>query len=50
MIENGWRVIGGWGDWGDDLNGMHNDAAASPPQAERRLQQATATTWTILAV
>jgi len=49
MIEYGWRVIDGWGEWGDDLSGMRNDARSSPPQAELRLQQATATTWTILA-
>ncbi len=50
MIEYGWRVIDGWGEWGDDLYGVGNDTAASLRHAERRLQQATATTWTTLAV
>ena len=50
MIEYGWRVINGWGEWGDDLYGVSNDSAASLRRAERRLQQATATTWTTVAV
>ena len=50
MIEYGWRVIDGWGEWGDDLYGVSNETTASLHRAERRLQQATATTWTTLAV
>jgi SAM-dependent methyltransferase len=50
MIEYGWRVIDGWAEWGDDLYGTANDAAASLRRAERSLQQATATTWTTIAV
>ena len=50
MVEYGWRVIDGWGEWGDDLYGTPNDAAASLRRAERGLQQATATTWTTIAV
>jgi 2-polyprenyl-3-methyl-5-hydroxy-6-metoxy-1,4-benzoquinol methylase len=50
LLEYGWRVIDGWGEWGDDLNGTVNDAAASLRRAERSLQQATATTWTTIAV
>lgn len=50
MVEHGWRVIDGWGEWGDDLYGTPNDAAASLRRAERGLQQATATTWTTIAV
>jgi 2-polyprenyl-3-methyl-5-hydroxy-6-metoxy-1,4-benzoquinol methylase len=50
LLEYGWRVIDGWGEWGDDLYGTVNDAAASLRRAERSLQQATATTWTTIAV
>jgi SAM-dependent methyltransferase len=50
LLEYGWRVIDGWGDWGDDLYGTVNDAAPSLRRAERGLQQATATTWTTIAV
>jgi len=50
LLEYGWRVIDGWGEWGDDLYGTVNDAAASLRRAERGLQQATATTWTTIAV
>lgn len=50
LLEHGWRVIDGWGEWGDDLTGTVNDAAASLRRAARGLQQATATTWTTIAV
>jgi SAM-dependent methyltransferase len=50
LLEYGWRVVDGWGEWGDDLYGTVNDAAASLRRAERGLQQATATTWTTIAV
>jgi SAM-dependent methyltransferase len=50
LLEYGWRVIDGWGEWGDDLYGTANDAAPSLRRAERGLQQATATTWTTIAV
>jgi SAM-dependent methyltransferase len=50
LLEYGWRVVDGWGEWGDDLYGTVNDAAASLRRAERSLQQATATTWTTIAV
>ena len=50
LLEDGWRVIDGWGEWGDDLYGTANDAAPSLRRAERGLQQATATTWTTIAV
>ena len=50
MLEYGWRVIDGWGEWGDDLYGEVNDTASSLRHAERSLQQATATTWTTIAV
>jgi SAM-dependent methyltransferase len=50
LREHGWRIIDGWGEWGDDLTGTVNDAASSLRRAERGLQQATATTWTTIAV
>jgi SAM-dependent methyltransferase len=50
LLEYGWRIIDGWGEWGDDLNGAVNDVVASLRRAERSLQQATATTWTTIAV
>jgi SAM-dependent methyltransferase len=50
LLEYGWRVIDGWGEWGDDLYGTVNDAAPSLRRAEHSLQQATATTWTTIAV
>jgi 2-polyprenyl-3-methyl-5-hydroxy-6-metoxy-1,4-benzoquinol methylase len=50
LLEYGWRIIDGWGEWGDDLYGAVNDAVASLRRAERSLQQATATTWTTIAV
>jgi 2-polyprenyl-3-methyl-5-hydroxy-6-metoxy-1,4-benzoquinol methylase len=50
LLEYGWRVIDGWGEWGDDLYGTTNDAAPSLRRAERALQEATATTWTTIAV
>jgi SAM-dependent methyltransferase len=50
LLEYGWRVIDGWGEWGVDLHGTPNDAAVSLRRPERGLQQATATTWTTIAV
>jgi hypothetical protein len=49
MLEHGWRVLDGWGEWGDDLYGVPNDASAELRRADRALQQATATTWTTVA-
>jgi SAM-dependent methyltransferase len=49
LHEHGWRILDGWGEWGDDLYGGHNDLAAPMRHAGRALQQATATTWTVIA-
>jgi SAM-dependent methyltransferase len=49
LHEQGWRIVDGWGDWGEDLYGVANDATAWQT-ADRRLQQATATAWTIIAM
>jgi SAM-dependent methyltransferase len=49
LPEHGWRLLDGWGEWGDDLYGTTNDAHAAYRRADRAVQQATATTWTIIA-
>ena len=49
LQEHGWRVLDGWGEWGDDLYGGANEATDSIRAAGRQLQQATATTWTVIA-
>jgi 2-polyprenyl-3-methyl-5-hydroxy-6-metoxy-1,4-benzoquinol methylase len=49
LMEYGWRILDGWGEWGDDLYGGANDATAAYRRAGRAVQQATATTWTVLA-
>lgn len=50
LQEHGWRIVDGWGEWGDDLYGEANDMAAVAAGAGRALQQATATAWTTIAV
>ncbi len=49
LQEYGWRILDGWGEWGDDLYGDLNDANAAYRRADRAIQQATATTWTVIA-
>jgi hypothetical protein len=49
LLEHGWRLLDGWGEWGDDLYGTTNDAHAAYRRADRAVQQATATTWTVIA-
>lgn len=44
----GWTVCDGWGEWGEDARGNAN-AAVSGADGDRLLQQATATTWSIIA-
>lgn len=48
LQEHGWRVIDGWGEWGTDYTGAAN-LFGDQTSAERTVQQATATTWTIVA-
>jgi SAM-dependent methyltransferase len=48
LQEGGWRILDGWGEWGDDLYGVSNENI-SMHHASRPLQQATATTWTVIA-
>ena len=49
LVEYGWRILDGWGEWGDDLYSTANDATAVYRRADRAVQQATATTWTVIA-
>lgn len=49
LQEHGWRVLDGWGEWGDDLYGVTNALTPGSGEAGRQLQQATATTWTTVA-
>ena len=46
----GWRVIDGWGDFSQSLSGEANPFdPAVISQLDRRLQQAAATTWSVVA-
>lgn len=50
LDHHGWAIRDGWGEFGGDLTGTANpfDAAALAG-FDRRLQQAAATTWTVIA-
>jgi SAM-dependent methyltransferase len=50
LLVDGWQIVDGWGEWGDDLYGTVNDLSAAGRDLSRQLQQATATTWTTIAV
>lgn len=46
----GWRLIDGWGEHGGDLAGTENPfSPAVVAPLDRRLRQAAATTWTVIA-
>ena len=49
LRDEGWAIVDGWGEWGDDLYDTANAAALAPEQLGRALQQATATTWMTVA-
>lgn len=49
IAEGGWTLLDGWGEWGADARGRDN-AAVSGAAGDLLVQQATATTWTIIAV
>lgn len=49
LLQQGWRILDGWGEWGTDFTGTANEAAAGSAASNRAVQQATATTWTIVA-
>lgn len=48
LQDAGWTISSGWGEWGADARGTAN-AASSAAKGDRLIQQATATTWTIIA-
>lgn len=48
LQEGGWTISSGWGEWGADARGTAN-AVSSAATSDRLMQQATATTWTIIA-
>ncbi len=48
LLAGGWTLGAAWGEWGDDARGQAN-AAAFGSDGDLLLQQATATTWTIIA-
>ncbi len=46
----GWTIVDGWGEYGRSLTGDRNPLAAEAAAGlDRRLQQAAATTWTVIA-
>lgn len=50
LEELGWRVVDGWGEFGESLSGETNPLSAEEiSRLDRRLQQAAATTWTVIA-
>ena len=46
-LAGGWTLGAGWGEWGEDAGG-HTNVAAPGAAGDMLLQQATATTWTII--
>ena len=50
LVEFGWTIREGWGEYGTDCSGERNPfTAAETASLGRPLQQATATSWTIIA-
>lgn len=51
LLEHaGWTILDSWGEWGRDLTGEPNQVAPQDGGTlDRRLQQATATTWSVVA-
>ncbi len=49
LIEHGWTIHDGWGEFGPEFSGVENVLAPVAADLDRRLQQAAATTWTIVA-
>ena len=50
LVEHGWHIHDGWGEFGRDLTGEANAYTADQVVGlDRRLQQAAATTWAIIA-
>lgn len=47
-MADGWTICAEWGEWGEDARGNANTATPGT-EGSRLLQQATATTWTLIA-
>lgn len=50
LQETGWRVLEQWGEWGETYGGATNETPAPPQSTPLAVQQATATTWTIIGM
>jgi 2-polyprenyl-3-methyl-5-hydroxy-6-metoxy-1,4-benzoquinol methylase len=49
LSEQGWTILDGWGEFGQDLAGHQNPLAGQVGALDPRLQQAAATIWTFIA-
>lgn len=50
LTDNGWSILDGWGEFGQDLAGNQNPLSGTDVAGlETRLQQAAATIWTFIA-
>jgi hypothetical protein len=50
LKASGWVMLDGWGEYGQSLTGEGNACTAADVAAlDRRLQQAAATTWAVIA-
>jgi SAM-dependent methyltransferase len=50
LSEDGWKLLDGWGEFGQDLGGNQNALTATDvSDLDLRLQQAAATIWTFIA-
>jgi 2-polyprenyl-3-methyl-5-hydroxy-6-metoxy-1,4-benzoquinol methylase len=49
LRQDGWAVLEQWGEFGQSLTGEGNDFGPTVRAAPQKLQQAAATTWTIVA-
>ncbi len=50
LAEAGWRLVDGWGEFGQTIDGVANPLTTRAMAGlDRRLRQAAATTWAIIA-
>lgn len=50
LRQAGWQVLEQWGEWGETYGGVANATPFHPESAPLPVQQATATTWTIIGM